>query len=290
MTDFFKYPNVVGHGLGYRIKDGKLTEELATIVLVDEKLPEVMLGPGDRIPGSVDGIRPIDVLEVGIIRAHQRRSRLRPAPGGVSIGHYAITAGTLGVVVRDASGQRMILSNNHVLANSNGASKGDAILQPGPADGGTLNDQIATLERWIQIAFEGGCLPFRPGPNLVDAALAIPLDGADVLDEILDIGLVQGTRLALLGQAVRKSGRTTGLTTGTIQVLDAAVKVSYGSSGTAKFEGQIITTAMSQGGDSGSLLVDGDELAAVGLLFAGSDQITIHNPINDVLSLLGVIL
>jgi hypothetical protein len=82
--------------------------------------------------------------------------------------------------------------------------------------------------------------------------------------------------------SVRKSGRTTGFSTGEIQVLDATVNVSYGTGRVAQFENQIVTDPISQGGDSGSLLVAGDALRAVGLLFAGSDQTTIHNPIQAV--------
>ena len=79
---------------------------------------------------------------------------------------------------------------------------------------------------------------------------------------------------------VKKSGRTTGLTTGTVQLLDASVQVGYGGGRTALFTNQILTTNMSKGGDSGSLLVDGEGNKAVGLLFAGSVVVTIHNPLS----------
>jgi hypothetical protein len=124
--------------------------------------------------------------------------------------------------------------------------------------------------------------------NLVDAAVGRPLNEADVLDEILEIGVVQGTLEAALGLPVRKSGRTTELTTGQITLLNATVDVSYGPGRTARFENQLVAGAMSQGGDSGSLLVAADELKAVGLLFAGSDQTTIFNPIQAVLDCLKV--
>jgi hypothetical protein len=88
---------------------------------------------------------------------------------------------------------------------------------------------------------------------------------------------------------VRKSGRTSGLTTGQIRVLEATIDVDYGGR-TARFDGQIITTAMSEPGDSGSLLVAADALQAVGLLFAGSQQATVYNPIEVVLERLNVTL
>jgi hypothetical protein len=105
--------------------------------------------------------------------------------------------------------------------------------------------------------------------------------------EIRGIGLVSGTKGASLGQTVRKSGRTTDFTTGTITLLNATVNVAYGAK-TARFVGQVITTPMSQGGDSGSLIVDGSENKAVGLLYAGSPQATIFNPIIEVLNALQI--
>jgi len=312
-------PNVIGIGVGYRETGRTLTDDVCVVVLVQQKVAPAALSPGALVPREVAGRR-TDVREVGEIRAHQARTdRWRPAPGGVSIGHYRISAGTLGCVVRDrATGDRLILSNNHVLANSNDASPGDAIIQPGGADGGVEpQDVIARLERFIPIDYNsapgtcgtasavahlanavaillGSRHRLRPyqlsqeASNLVDAAVARPLDDASILDEILEIGEPAGTTDAVLGMAVRKSGRTTGLTTDAITVLDATVTVSYGSGRTARFENQIITGPMSQGGDSGSLLVAGDSQEAVGLLFAGSDQTTIHNPISLVLDHLEV--
>jgi hypothetical protein len=122
----------------------------------------------------------------------------------------------------------------------------------------------------------------------VDAAVARPVDDGDVLNEILDIGEVSGTAEATLGMGVRKSGRTTAFTTGTITVLEATIDVTYGEGRKARFEGQIVSTPMSQGGDSGSLLVAGDSLQVVGLLYAGSDQATIFNSIGDVLAALSI--
>jgi hypothetical protein len=124
--------------------------------------------------------------------------------------------------------------------------------------------------------------------NNVDAAVARPLDQRDILDEILEIGVVSGTLPASLGMQVRKSGRTTGLTSGEITVLDATISVSYATGREATFENQIVTGPISQGGDSGSLVVAASELKAVGLLFAGSQQSTIINPIQDVLDCLDV--
>ena len=317
--ELLSLPNVVGVGIGYKTVGQVKTMEMSIVVMVQRKLPKVALSPEALIPSQVAGVN-VDVIQVGEIRAQASRTeRVRPAPGGVSLGHYKITAGTLGCVVRDRSTNlRLILSNNHVLANSNDATPGDAILQPGPVDGGSpANDTIATLERFCPIDFgsePGDCSlagsyaslgnaiaallgskhrldVYRSNPqaiNLVDAAVARPVNDGDVLDEILEIGTVQGTLEATLGMPLRKSGRTTGFTTGEVTLLNATISVSYGTGKTARFENQIVAGAMSQGGDSGSLVVHGTELKAVGLLFAGSNQSTIINPIQAVLDCLQV--
>lgn len=218
--------------------------------------------------------------------------RVRPAYGGVSVGHFQITAGTLGTCVYDASAfpgmpQRYyILSNNHVLANSNAAAIGDPILQPGPADGGTFPaDVIARLSRFVPIQF---IQPNQPAPiNFVDAAIA---EGKfDDLDrEIYWVGSLRGVLATPTpGLVVQKCGRTSNYTTGTVQNVNATVDVNYGGGRIARFSRQILTTSMSAPGDSGSLVSDLEE-RAVGLLFAGSTAVTIINPITLVQQLLGI--
>lgn len=311
MKELMQYPNVVGYGTGFKYVGGNNTGQICKTVMVTSKLPEIALRSIDILPTRI-GDLPADVIEVGVIRALQDRTdKWRPAPPGVSIGHYAITAGTFGCVVRKGD-KRFILSNNHVLANENNASIGDDILQPGSYDGG--QETIAYLEEFVPINFENGSptCPIVKGiadlanvfakglgsshrlraykedatDNLVDAAIAIPIDDGIIVDAILEIGMITGVAPIALGERVMKSGRTTGLTSGTIITIDATIQVQY-SDGRAVFTNQIVSTNMSQPGDSGSLLVNEDN-KAVGLLFAGSDQVTIYNTIYDVITLLGV--
>ena len=98
---------------------------------------------------------------------------------------------------------------------------------------------------------------------------------------------MSGTSAAVLGMAVKKSGRTTAFTQGNISVLDATIDVGYGGSRVATFENQILTNDMSEPGDSGSLLVD-ENNKAVGLLFAGSDEVTVFNPIAAIMTALNI--
>ncbi len=310
--------NVVGVGIGKKVVRGKRTDQDCITVMVSRKIPIQALSSEDVVPREIEDVV-TDVVQVGTIRAFaERTDRWRPAPGGVSIGHYKISAGTLGAVVRDkTTGHKMILSNNHVLANGNDAAQGDEILQPGPFDGGSVGeDVIARLDRFIPIMF--GTAPPDCGlarwvavfcnglagifgsshrfqtiktsaeTNRVDAAVALPLSGELVSDEILEIGQVNGwTEDVQVGTVVKKSGRTTELTEDSVQVLDATVNVQYGEGRTATFTGQIVAGPMSQPGDSGSLVVDSQN-RSVGLLFAGSDQTTVLNPIQDVISLLDI--
>ena len=263
-------PGVVGVG----IQKGK-------IAVYTKKTTKTVLA---AIPLSIEGYNVI-VIEIGEIFALQARTdKWRPAPGGVSIGHHAITAGTLGTVVIDnVTGRRAILSNNHVLANSDSiqnlrANRGDPIYQPGSFDGGTFPDTIAHLERWIKID--------ETGTNKIDCAIAMPINDADLSDDVLGIGNITEMTDAIEDMAVQKSGRTTGLTTNTILDVNATVDVGYGDF-TARFTDQIMTGNMSSGGDSGSALCTMDN-KVVGLLYSGSDTITIHCKIGNVVDSLNI--
>ena len=307
--------NVVAAGVGYKFTGGEKTSTLSIVCSVTEKLPAAQLSSQDMVPGAIDGI-PTDVLQTGPIRALQSHTeRIRPAPGGVSIGHRDITAGTLGCLVKKDA-QIFILSNNHVLANSNEAQVGDAILQPGPHDGGRFpEDHIADLEKFVPVSFIGApsdcptargiadllngiakilgsdvrmqAVSEQVADNLVDAAIARPLNEQDVSEQILEIGIIQGTTQGELGMPVKKSGRTTGFTTGEILKVDVSVNVQYGQNQIARFTDQLMAGPMSQGGDSGSAVLD-ENNSLVGLLFAGSDNSTVINRIGNVFSALGV--
>lgn len=316
-SDLLARENVVGVAVGHKVVRGRETDETCIVVYVDHKEPEDALRRRDVVPKVLDGV-PTDVVATGMFRALPQletlavshTGRMRPAPGGVSIAHEKVTAGTLGVLAHRVSGEAVILSNNHVLANSNEARRGDLILQPGPYDGGRPEDAIGKLADFIPIAFNereldvfgrllertlGAILaPMGLGlrrlpsgkTNLVDAAIAAPLSADLVAPDILEIGPVAGTAAATLATRVKKSGRTTGLTHGKVTGMEATVEVDYGGK-TAVFRGQIVSDVLSKGGDSGSLVVD-EANRAVGLLFAGGATTTILNPIDAVLAALGL--
>lgn len=346
--ELLKRKGVVAIMSGKQHKGGKKTNNDAVVVLVEKKLPLAQIASEDLIPSTVEvnGVQVhTDVIEVGEIKAlHTRRHR--PLVPGVSVGHYAITAGTLGLVVKKDD-ELHILSNNHVLANGNNAKIGDPILQPGLYDGGRHNDVVAELSHYVPINFKG--------TNYVDAALAKivnsnnetpnedptpeppkeddrpfppPKDNSEdddliskvfkfferLLKKIFGFLFKSKTKVQTVnsfnadvyvnnpyniptpitkeladidvGDTVQKSGRTTGYTVGEVLGIDATVNVSY-ENGVALFVDQIICGPMSAGGDSGSVVYD-MKGNAVGLLFAGSDKVTIVNPIKTVWKELGI--
>ena len=215
----------------------------------------------------------------------------RPVPIGVSTGHPDITAGTIGARVTDGNAV-YALSNNHVYANGNDASLGDAVIQPGTVDGGASPaDDIGNLAAFEPIDFNGG-------DNTMDAAIALSSTAnlGNSTPSFGGYGTPSSTIAgASVGQAVQKFGRTTGLTVGEVSEINVTLTVCYEGfpfcTKSAKFVDQIaiIDGTFSDGGDSGSLIVTNDaNKNPVGLLFAGSSTRTIASRIDLVLTRFGV--
>lgn len=309
-----KLPNVVGVAKGKKWVNGVQTDEDAILVLVKEKKLKSELTEDEIVPESLEGVN-TDVYESDEIHIFQDpRRKWRPILGGVSIGHYRITAGTLGAIVRDSQTEEpLVLSNNHVLANSNDAEIDDPVYQPGPTDGGSSAETAGELLRFVPLELSNSSIcPLASGfvrlvnhvlsvfgretrlkvvecqasANVVDAAVARPTVGVSLA--ILKIG-VPRTDLAApeVGLEIQKFGRTTEYTKDKIIGVDAMVNVGYGGGKIAVFEHQIIAGPMSAGGDSGSLVLD-MEKRPVGLLFAGSDKVTIINEIARVMEALEI--
>jgi hypothetical protein len=208
----------------------------------------------------------VDVRVTGRIRALNRPVD-RPLRVGASVGHERVTAGTLGGFVKCArTGQIGILSNNHVLANENAASPGDAILQPGPIDGGTVTaHRVASLARFVELR----------GRNTVDAAFAVLDEGVAVEAEPLAVAQV-AENFPAVDVAVAKVGRTTGRTVGVVTAFDVdAVDVDFEST-TRLFYGCLEVRgtqgAFSEPGDSGSVIFGLEDGVGYALLFAGTED------------------
>ncbi len=207
--------------------------------------------------------------------------------------------GTLGSLIQ-VGGKQYIMSNYHVFESDivpggNGivATDGDPIIQPGLIDVGCGASSAQTVGSLHKLS----SLP----DNNVDVSVALVSTGmVSPVGSILEIGTISSqTAAAYLGQAVKKSGRTTGLSSSQVSGLNATVSVQYdnecagGSAFTRTFTGQIIISNRGSrflnSGDSGSLMVDGLKTNphAVGLLYAGSSSLAVANPIGEVLEFIG---
>ena len=163
----------------------------------------------------------VDIRYIGIVSKHVTpaflRGRHRPTLIGTSIAHFRVTAGSLAAVVElVGSNAPRLLSNNHILADENRGARGDAIVQPGPLDGGRRpRDELGTLGRFVALR--------KDGVNEVDCALAIPRDGLNIDRTKLTgsgrlVGLSGGP--VFVGEVVSKLGRTSGLTDGRVTAVE----------------------------------------------------------------------
>lgn len=295
---FRKDSNILGAAFGRRIVGGEYQDEPALVIYVARKVPALFLPPSRLLPRRVfvgsESVE-VDVFETGPFYPFSFTSRDRPASSGISIGRAAdqpIDAGTLGCLVTDNTDQTLsILSCNHVLANENAGSIGDAIVQPGTIDNGTSPaDNIATLKRFVTIMATGNTVDcaiaqvddqtlgntvvnsmknnLMPVPTSDHPAVGLLFAGAcnrTMLNPIssvlsgLNINFLSGTNAtatAEVGMHVEKVGRTTEYTTADVTEIDVTFSMAY-NFGPATFDNQIATAAMAQPGDSGSVVCKG---------------------------------
>ncbi|HCS52391.1 hypothetical protein [Rubinisphaera sp.] len=288
--------SVVGTGIGLATKSNFTNSELTLKVFVDSfqqsSISTDMLGIEGNVRGKTVEVESIE--EIRTLQGNPFRTRhSRPVPCGISIGNYDACmrrgiqdAGTLGGVLVRSNGNLCILSNNHVLADSNGGRKGvDRIIQQGLLDGGRTPEQdgIAILEDYVELRSSG---------NLVDAAVAFTASRY-VNPEFVTYTLDPRPIAPQLGMLVGKNGRTTGGTLGIIHDI-VSIPVSNPYLGTLGFSNQLLirpanpNSTFSAAGDSGSLIVAASSKRPVALLFAGNGQVTLANPIGTVMSELNI--
>ncbi len=261
------------------------------VVYVEQLTPELQ----SVIPKTLDGVQ-VHIKESGKIRLlsfmpmdaiyANRVGKLRPAPGGVSVGHPDGTAGTLTCAVLDNKTLEVIggLSNNHVCALDWGTfhdgKVGDPTLQPGPYDGGVVGtDDIGTLLKYIPVS--------ASQDNTIDAAV---FASSQLERIVLDVGKPSFSVDPVVGRNVIKSGRTSGINYGKVTDVNATITVDGGTGwGSCTFRDQvIIEPAILQPGDSGSWIGNIDTYNTVGLGFAGSDTLAVANKALTVENLLNI--
>lgn len=271
-------PGVHAVGVGHKTTGGRDTGELCIAVFVVEKKPLAEIPDAERIPPEVDGV-PVDVVETPQATRHADTSKYRPVKGGCQIeiaSGLSLIDGTLGCLVKITdSGKTALLTNEHVVET----------LGPN----GIVTQPSATCN----------CCDCCPAAiaNLTKKVLSSDLDGATCTLQssikwdasIIDIGGVQGTATVALQQAVRKRGRTTLLTNGTVGFLDLSGTRTDGW----KYTGQIGinpsgSNPFSSPGDSGSVVVDAS-VNVVGLLWGGNDDnMGFASPIANAVAQLGI--
>ena len=186
-------------------------------------------------------------------------------------------------MIDNVTNQHAALTNFHVACVDTGWHVGDRMVQPSRIDTGVVpTDEFgAILRATLSSAVDGAVICIDPArPN------ACP---------IAEIGDVKGTKTATLGTAVRKRGRTTGLTYGSVDGISTTVNIDYGDGiGVRTLTNQVSIKAdttrnalFSDHGDSGSVIVDANNYV-IALLFAGVGAGTIGNPIAAVLSELNI--
>ncbi|MDC1162161.1 hypothetical protein OAT18_01835, partial [Tenacibaculum sp.] len=253
----------------------------------------------DKVPATINGIK-TDVIEMEVypqmmsqkledVSALADTTTYATVKGGVSIGPERVVGGsvytgTLGCIVKDnTTNNAALLSNFHVMCINNTWNVGDFMCQPSRVDTGTPGtDRVGSLQRAVL-------------SSNVDGAIST-LSGRPSDCSIVDIGDVKGTANAVLNAPVKKRGRTTLLTEGFVDAINATVTVNYGPGiGVKTLNNQIgirpntaTNPKFSKRGDSGSVVVNADK-KIIGLLFAGNDAgYTYINPISSVLSELNI--
>jgi len=228
----------------------------------------------------------------------QPRSRARPLQSGYSLASEQRTAGTIGAFLTNNAGERFILTASFIMGFPI-PNTDIAVLQPGPTDGGTAPaDRIGVPYLFEHNAFDTDSFD---GETYLDSNIINPLtiglvkidDNVVLNTNVPRIGEIQGVASPELGMNIKKVGRTTGYTEGTITLLNATVNVSHltndGETVTARHTGLIMSTSMSQGGDSGALVLDAEN-NAVGIIIAGSSQATLILPMEYILETTGLTL
>jgi hypothetical protein len=217
-----------------------------------------------------------------------QRGKCRPLRIGNSIAHKSVTAGSQAAIVK-RNGKVLALSNNHVLACSDEAAKGDKCYQPGPADGGSETDAVATLTDWVKL---------KSRHNLVDAAIAELMPNIEYdPSEIPEIGKLGKGCLSIpeveIGMILTKFGRTTSKTRCKVSASELDnLSVNYGRKGVLVFDKQVELENVesgqpgSLGGDSGSLFVQEGPNVPAALLFAGGRNMTYAGYMSEVVKAL----
>ncbi|WP_017325934.1 hypothetical protein [Synechococcus sp. PCC 7336] len=283
--------NIHATGIGLGASGGPNEKSLVLKVFTFLPSQENILSAGfEGLPVETE-VLPIQMAQVGPPPAGNKlqRARVRPIVGGVSISPLNVNfVGTLGCFVASPQNpsEIFILSNNHVIADTNRLPLGTSIVQPGPETAPTQpTDIFASLSQFIPIQFPSTGGTSNP-INEFDAAFARVSGSQPIAVGSMFGGLqYDPSQIAspVPGMRVAKVGRTSGRTHGSIINTDIdGVRVNYGTQMQpviATFNNVIRImgnggTNFSERGDSGSVILKEETGHPVALLFAGAGNST----------------
>lgn len=279
------HSNITGIGDGYHLVVYLESENSSIINQLPSKIYDI------PVAYRVKGISRIASSSEPIFT-----SRYRPIKGGASVSLKYYEVGTIAGFPQTDDGKYVILSNNHVIAHDDPwihvAQIGKEITQPGNTDFGGENDIVGKLAKWVTI-IPKTLSPFEV--NKVDCAYAT-INPDISIDMINLCGFrIKYTIPPYIGMPIKKAGRTTGCTFGTITELDVRLNVNYSYDPTnpkwATFTGQIQTSPnFCSYGDSGAAIVKSDTENVVGLIFStdDTDGSATCNVMSDVETTLGI--
>ena len=266
---------VNGVGIGYKIKDGEITDKKCIIVTVTEKIKKDFLKESDLVPKKLLGLFQTDVVEVGDLQA-MWRDKHRPVKMGSSCSWEGLTACSTGLPIWDRNGNPYLMMNGHCVWADGKAKVGDRVLQPAPADGGTKDDKIGEVTDMNAK---------REGNDAIDLSV-VKLTEEVLQEDVAGHTYTPKTRYLKQSDLLKKvkgGGRTIGeRREGVITSIDFTAQVRNNNGDVVRYEDCVLSLnadpdgdAIVKGGDSSSIrFVDNMPLVQT---FAGSAVAAIFN-------------
>ena len=303
---FISQDDINAVGIGFRKVNGTQTEEVSIKAFVTKKLPANLVPVSKLLPSATTerGVKNIKIdveemdkpvaphFDTGVFSRLDEKLARAAFPATISPGKSSSNiqeeVGTICICAKPKGTAdtkfRFFLSCNHVFASFNFAPLGIPITEPSKVDGGILPyDFIGRLYSFVPLIYG----PFYA--NFMDVGVAYTnlYSGVNIIGGIGKITTVGDNNDLINFPAVKKVGRTSGITYGNVAAVHATIKVDYWYGRNTLFGNQIITSLMGAYGDSGSVLLDQNNHAQ-GMLFSGSATHTFFSPLDAILQTLGL--